>query len=350
MRRPVLHFLLILSVLFGQPAWAGDSPVKDARCTGKFPNPITDICWSCSLPFKLGKSTVASDNQEDNKSSDTSGAFCSCGQGAGGYVQLGFNFGFFEPARLTETVRVPYCFPSLGGVKIDFGVDAAEHGRSSKRTTQKGVFYQQHFYTNPLMFWLEVLLDNQCLEQRVFDLAYTTELDPLWDDDISAFILSPDVILFANLAAQAICIADCLAASFDFPRNELFWCAGCQGGLYPLTGNVPADYGMVQASALLTQRITTKLHRQGMMWAMAGKEGQCGEYPQIMMDKTNYKYQLVHPVPQTSKIDGRCCQPFGRSTILVEPGKEIPYKGEDASWQIFRKRDCCSGDILNTAM
>jgi len=104
---------------------------------------------------------------------------------------------------------------------------------------------------------------------------------------------------------------------------------------------------MVNTSALLTQRLMNKLHRQGMIKAGAGSDGKCGMYTQLMMDKRNYKYQLLHPVPQTEKINGKCCQPFGRSTVLMEMGKEYPYNGEDASWQIFRKRDCCDGNILD---
>ncbi len=81
------------------------------------------------------------------------------------------------------------------------------------------------------------------------------------------------------------------------------------------------------------------------MWSASGKAGMCGYYPQILMDKTQYKYQMTYPVPQTTKIAGQCCQPFGRSTILWEAGKEFPVKGEDFSYLIFRKRDCCQGAI-----
>jgi len=341
--RPVRHLCFLLLVVFLE--FAGETALADARCYGKFPNPISDICWSCALPIKIGKAEIASSGQEDNNS-EPGGIICLC---MGDTPRVGLSMSFWEPARISETVRIPYCFPTLGGVKIDFGIDAPEHGTMNKTgdaAKMQTAFYQQHWYMNPLMFWLEVLLDNVCLERGVFDLAYLTEIDPLWADDATSFILSPDVALFANQYAQAVCVADCLFASFGFSRNELFWCAGCQGGIYPLTGWVPAKFGMVQASALLTQRMTDKLHRQGVMWAGAGEDGQCGMYPQILMDKTNYKYQLLHPVPQTQKISGRCCQPYGRSTILIEPNKEHPYRGEDASWQIFRKRDCCAGNFL----
>jgi conjugal transfer pilus assembly protein TraU len=332
--------LLLFAVALGFSA-----TVQAASCKGKFPNPITDICWSCVLPIKIGSAQLLSMDQEDNDSSPN-GVLCVCTEG--GLPRVGINMSFFEPARIAESVRVPYCFPSLGGMKIDFGIHAPEHGTMNKgeASQMQTAFYQEHWYMNPLMFWLEVLLDNFCLERGSFDLAYLTEVDPLWGDDLASFILSPDVVLFANLAAQSVCIADCIAATAGFPRNELFWCAGCQGGMYPLTGWVPAKYGMVQASALLTQRITDKLHRQGVMWAASGEDGQCGYYPQLLMDKTNYKTQMLYPIPQTQKWQGKCCQPFGRSTMLVESGKEYPYDGEDATWQIFRKRDCCAGNFL----
>jgi conjugal transfer pilus assembly protein TraU len=96
---------------------------------------------------------------------------------------------------------------------------------------------------------------------------------------------------------------------------------------------------------MLTQRLITKMHREGIMWASTGSAGMCGYYPQILIDKTTYKYQMTFPIPQTDKIDGKCCQPFGKSTITWGAGKEIPAIGEDFSYLIFRKRDCCQGAI-----
>jgi len=63
---------------------------------------------------------------------------------------------------------------------------------------------------------------------------------------------------------------------------------------------------------------------------------------QPIMDKTQYKLQMVYPVPNTQKVDGQCCQPFGRSTMIWGAGKEFPVEGEDFAYQIFRKRNCCA--------
>jgi conjugal transfer pilus assembly protein TraU len=60
------------------------------------------------------------------------------------------------------------------------------------------------------------------------------------------------------------------------------------------------------------------------------------------MDKTEYKYSMTYPIPQTRKIAGKCCQPLGRTTALWGTGREYPIAGEDFSYLYFRKRSCCA--------
>jgi hypothetical protein len=162
-------------------------------------------------------------------------------------------------------------------------------------------FYHVHWYTNPILYWLEVLLDFPCLEKGALDLVYLTEVDPLWADDELTAILNPEAVLFANAPAKAACAADCVAATAGMPIASLFWCAGCQGSIYPMGGHVATHIGGVQASALLTQRMTAKMHRQLVTFTGAGPAGLCGYYPLPIMDKTHYKLQMVYPVPATAK-------------------------------------------------
>ena len=105
------------------------------------------------------------------------------------------------------------------------------------------------------------------------DIAWTSELDPAWLDDELSFLLNPEAALFANLPAQAACAADCAASSVGLPLDPMFWCAGCQGGMYPLTGNVAAHVGGVQASLLAAQRLVYRLHRLGLAWGTYGSGG-----------------------------------------------------------------------------
>lgn len=325
-RRLMGGFLLML----GSSVMAAPS----STCHGKFMNPITDICWSCVFPLTIAGARIWSEDQEDTPNPST--AVCACSTPP----RVGVSVGFWEPVRMVEAVRHPWCFPSLGGLNLDPGVHAPRHGGDA-HSGKGGSFYQAHWYINPVLYWLEVLLEDVCLESGQFDLAYMTELDPLWNDSELTFILNPDVALFANPIAQAVCAADCVAATAGFPIDSLYWCAGCQGSIYPLNGWVATHIGGVQASTLITQRMTAKMHRELLIWAGSGTTGECGYYPQPLMAKSNYKMQMVYPIPNTNKIDRRCCQPYGRTTAVWGAGKEYPFKGEDFAYMVFRKRNCC---------
>lgn len=325
-----VHNVIVAMILF-----IASNAAFPATCKGKFPNPITDICWSCMFPMTLAGASLISMSQEDTP--NPSGIACACANPP----MVGMPVSFWEPVRRVDVVRQPFCMSSLGGVQMNPGFDAPEAGRSKRDGQNKTSFYQVHWYIDPMVFYMQVVLDSRCLENRGFDVAYLTELDPLWNDDELTRIINPDVYLFGNLPARAACAADCVTASAGFPSNTLYWCAGCHGSLYPLNGNIQAHVGGVQASSLEVERIIAKMHREGLMWAASGDDGMCGYYPQLLMDKNNYKTQMIYPVPQTEKILGKCCQPLGRTTILWGAGKEFPYEGEDFSYEIFRKRNCC---------
>jgi len=50
---------------------------------------------------------------------------------------------------------------------------------------------------------LDEAWDLVCLEKAAFDVAYMTELDPLWSDDELSFLLNAEGVLFGNSVAQA---------------------------------------------------------------------------------------------------------------------------------------------------
>ncbi|MCR4297690.1 MAG: TraU family protein [Gallionella sp.] len=329
----VFRALLLASCLLSvQPARAS------LECQGTFPNLITDICWSCAFPIRLGGGALTLPVSLGQEDTPNPGGLpvCTCGLNAGVKVS------FWEPARHVDVVRKPFCMSTLGGIDMNPGFDAPHATQTRKDNSDTSSFYQVHWYVNPVFTLLEAVVDSACLEQQVFDVAYLTELDPLWNDDEMTSILNPDSFLFGNLVSGLACGADCVASTAGFGSNALFWCAGCQGRMYPLNGHVASHVGGVQASSLLVLRIIAKMHREGLMWAASGDSGLCGYYPQLLMDKTNYKYQMLFPVAQ-NKIDGKCCQPLGRTTAIWGSGKEIPAMGEDFTYMVFRKRNCCQG-------
>ncbi|WP_186031674.1 conjugal transfer pilus assembly protein TraU [Burkholderia gladioli] len=327
---------LALAVLMGLVSFS--APADAGQCVGRFANPITDICWECAFPMAIGSVTFLSQGQDDT--TNPGGFLCFCNG------TFGVKFSFWEPIRRVDVTRSPYCFVSLGGISLNPGIRAPEGEVREQKDDTKQSFYQVHWYTDPVMYYTEILLDDPCMETGSFDVAYMTEVDPTWSDDDLTALLEPETYLFGSPIAQAACAGDCVLSSLGFGSNLLFWCAGCNGSIYPFNGHVQAHVSAIQASSLLVERMTAKLHREGLMWGTTGDDAMCGYYLQPVMDKTQYKYTMLYPVAQTDKINGQCCQPYGRSSALWGAGKMIPYTGEDFAYEIFRKRNCCMGANL----
>ena len=302
-----------------------------AGCAGKFVNPITDICWKCIFPMTIAGVPVVSGEDTPNIPSP----LCYCKD----QYRVGIPISFWEPVRLVDVTRTPFCMVNMGGIVI--GPSKGVVGKGSMSHTNKGhlkhSFYQVHIYVYPVLYWLELLTDFICMEKAGVDVLYITELDPLWNDDELSFIINPEAALFANPIAQAACAADCLMATAGFGSDALFWCGGCQGSMYPFTGNVGSHSSGVQASLLLAERMLAKLHRQGMAFGYVGVPGLCNKYPMPIIRKSQYKTQMTYPIPTT--VLG--CHPLGRSDSLWSAGHQFPYKGEDFGYLIWRKRNCC---------
>ena len=324
-------FIFLISFGFNKFTWA--------ECQGKLPNFISDICWTCMFPLSIGKYTIKSNNQLDNPTQTS--FFCNCKFPA----WSGINFGFWEPVRIVEVTRTPFCLVSLGGIQMNPGFKAKEPGARTRSAgsfgTTSNAFYHVHWYTNPLLHWLGVLLDFECIERDGFDLQYLSELDPTWDDDQLASIITPEHALSANLAGVSACAADCISQTANFSSNLFWWCAGCVGNLFPMSGNVAAHISGRQSSALLAARIAMKLHRIKGEHYTHGYQSACGSgFYSAKIIKDVYKMSMIYPKAQ-GKINRRCCEAFGESPEIWARNSEWPVTGEDFSYLLFRKRDCC---------
>lgn len=327
----------LLFVVIGLFVQSGSSQADS--CPKAIINPVTDVCWGCTMPLSIGSATIGNiggRSDIDNPSNPV----CTCG------VNVGLAVGFWEPALLMETVRTPYCFPSLGGVSLGAAIPAPRHGRFHDTVSGRveSSFYQEHYYVYPLFYILGVLYGDPCLDNRPWDLGYITEVDPTWNDPALGTIFNPEAMLFANPITIAACAEDCLASSTNVGLPTLFWCAGCQGVIYPNQGWVAHHNGLVDTSLLLSQRLLFKLHKQGTAWRYNGADALCGPVIDFMMDKRGYRSQMVYPVPASD------CSALGASTISWRAGKEFPISGEDAIYLMFRKRNCCELSAIKAAV
>lgn len=329
------HSIACLMVLLGVACDA-----SAVTCSGRFPNPVTDICWWCMFPIYLGSGRVTVPGQLDNGDPPPP-VTCQCPAPPPLFVRYGLGMSFWEPARIAEVVRTPFCSPTMNGKVMGKMAGVPEGTNGTGRSDSGGngsAFYHLHWFTYPVVSWLSMITSGTCGKSETFDMAYITEVDPLWHDDELSFILNPEAILFANPIAQAACIADSVTASLmGFGLDPLFWCSGSQGSVYPLDGNVAGHVGGIDSSLAIVHRHLFKMHRTFQAMDTSTYGAICADVPQPIMRKNQYKQQMLFPLPQTLTGLG-----FGVPSAYWGWGREFPYAGEDFSYLIWRKRICCA--------
>jgi conjugal transfer pilus assembly protein TraU len=326
--RNVVKGLLVLLVLFH----AVDA---QAVCRSGSPlNPVTDLCWQCIFPVSIAGIEIIPGPSENNVPDLSGMPVCTCPAPPPLFIRIGIPVSFWEPARYVETVKDPYCFPSLGlGLSSEGGFLGGGSQELSNASVDTSTFAQAHYFIYPVWSMMALLTDLVCVEHSGFDVAYLTEVDPLWQNDILAFILEPESILFANPVAQTACIADSVSTNAGLSMSPLFWCIGSGGSAYPLTGHVNDDNELM-ANSTIAARMVYKLAREGLVCDPALYL--CACVPTPIWVKHNYRMHIAKPVRDFM------CHPFGRTGLIWGALKNPPLVGDNFVWQLFRRRSCCA--------
>ena len=100
-----------MCIMFGLLLSVSVAQAVGKACKGKVLNPVTDICWQCLFPVKIGGASFGRSGEP--APGNVSSPVCACPDSRGALV-VGVSVAFWEHARLIETVKDPYCFPALG--------------------------------------------------------------------------------------------------------------------------------------------------------------------------------------------------------------------------------------------
>ncbi|MFK5949629.1 MAG: TraU family protein [Methylococcales bacterium] len=362
-------FLIALVVILSFNATA-DGMCPNANIITKI---ITDVCWDCMLPINIGGYNLGADVPDG--ASNAKG-ICNCPDELG-IPEFGFPLPMWMPIRISEVVRMPWCSPSLGGIKLQDDITAGLGGPNDSHVQQNDVgFYQYHWYASPLAEMLEMFFIPECSVDGLtdFDLMYLSEIDPTHKNDMLSLVLTVEAVAFATPLAKLWCAADCGLVTAGALTENSWGCAGCDGSLYPLTGNVDENEDPVSATSLITQRVLAGLHRKGLAVKTIGDVAMCSRQYWPTTPRTQYKASLLFPKAEadnsptqaffeldengdvkkdnsgkpvvSSTIEHSnlsCCHYLGESVhkwATPRGGMSIPGK-EDYLYLIFRYKDCC---------
>ena len=332
----MLACLLSLTVLPQSEASGG------VACSGHFVNPITDVCWDCLFPLTIGDIPIFKGDHADGP--NPSSPICVCQAPPPLFVKIGLSIGFWEPVRLADVTDHAWCFPNLGGITLPVGFGYASKASQNVDSHDLLTGYHVHWYIYPVMYWLELLTDFLCLEQASFDIGYVSELDPTWNDDYTGALISPEVLLFNNPIAQAACALDCVQATTTGMGNPaLYWCAGCQGSMFPMTGNIAGEHGQPSGSTLAAERFAFKMHRELLAEGTSRPGGGLLQVSHADHGTSGSTASRSSTRPRACPTEHLACPAIGVSSIAWEVGKVIPVVGQDLGFLIWRKRNCCAG-------
>lgn len=333
----VRKFILALIASAGLFAASAQTAQADPGCHDArlFQRLITDFCWSCVLPIQVAGIPMTSGYKPDEAVNQP---FCYCKDNLG-VPKPGVGTSMWEPARLIEFQRVPGCSSVLGGTVLPFSRRTFQgtHGDGESDGADK-TFVHYHYYAFPILMMMELFVANCGNDHYVdLDIMFLSEIDPTWTNDELAFFTNPEAAAVANPAAVVACMADAVSSTAQKPIKQMFWCAGAWGSIYPLSGNLQGRYGIIQETSLAKVKTLAALHRRGMALKTMGTEAMCGGVIHPTLPKTQYKFSLFHPVPETKKA-----HVMGESLMSWGWNKTVPGIGVDPVYTIWRWNDCCN--------
>jgi len=316
-------FILVLFIFQG---------FAEADCKSSVFNPISEICWQCVFPVRIGGMAKIGSSPDLNDFDNIKSPVCVCNR------IFGLNVSFWEPARLVETVKDPYCFNVIGA-EVSAGSEGLLSGGYNQDKTNPMVFQQSHWYMFPIWGILDIFIDMPCFEMGGIDVGYITEIDPTWNNDVLAFIINPEAILFANPYTKLACISDSISSTAGLSLSPMFWCMGSWGSAYPLSGHLSSDT-FISGNAGIAARMIYKMSREMALWDTALNE--CGPVMMPIWIKNHYRIHTMKPVRDYT------CHPIGRAGLLWSsmknpPGGASGNAADNFDWMIFRKKLCCAG-------
>lgn len=291
--------LLALSLLGANVAQAQSSGVSGMTCQGDLFNPMSDPDWNYIYPITV--MGVRTGNQAGVPYHYVP-PVCVC-PGPFGIPSYGIGITYWEPIYISEIERTPGCMPTLGGMNMlggSYQKLASESTSATESGAQAANRLQVHWYKYPVFSLLDSFKDSACKTAGGFNLMWMTELDYFWQDDAWGNVLNPEAALFSNPIAQVACAADCAATSLAFPLDPLFWCAGCWGSVYPLTGNGNVGNTEFQRNNLVQAKFLARQHRLGLMMQTIGPTAICFTHPNPVWIKSQYRVNQVGPTPLRS--------------------------------------------------
>lgn len=341
---------------------SNNNPISGTICPsdGIFNEMIGGVCWSAMFPIRLAGITMFGGSSGTPSNADTQ-IGCACGGSIKNLTlpTVGVTLGFWQPSMLVEDVAHPFCFPSLDGAfltdssSMDFtsgafaGAWSGTIGDSTTGETKHEAFKNVHILTFPLVTMMQLLNVPSCnVGFKGMDVYLMSEVLPTWNNDLLSMLASPEALLFANPLDALAEIGECASETVgSAPIENMYWTAGCWGGLYPMMGHESAGDDPIRNSSLDSARLLAMGFRLGWLQSTVGSSNVCGANTTFVIPKQQYRFQLIYPHNENNNPFGQCTNWIGQSPLQWGEWDQQPGTGENYVYLVWQWTDCCLGLI-----
>jgi conjugal transfer pilus assembly protein TraU len=277
---------------------------------------------------------------------------CQCQYGY--YIRTGTLVTVWEPVRIIETVKDPYCMLSqegwssstagaTSGAAGALGIKGGTHSDFGAQEDHS-IFQQAHIFLPDYIMQSIIQVDSRCWHASVGNpMEYISEDDAAWNDDTIAAATYPLTAMAAEFDMQLMCETDAVASQLGAPISALFWCMGAWGSTFPMSGHNNNDE-YVTGNAALAARAIYIGARTGRIFDAASYY--CYSGPMPLWIKDHFKLQPLRPALRQRLI------PIGLSSMVWDDGLNADTAcGDNFAWVLWRRRWCCDsqgGSNFNT--
>lgn len=234
--RKLLRWLALALVLTlpASPAWAGKP-----GCVGKMWNPLGDLDFRLMGGIRIAGFALMPDPKLGEPPNHKTDPICYCENG----LETGYGLGitFWLPSYIGDVARQPGCLGFLNGINILPGFAALASGQAYNENKPR-----QDSVTNMQVHWayadITAIAGKSLFEKcnavsGSLEIAYLTEVDFVFQNDVYSAILSPQVALLA-----AVPLLSQMACGYEQMANTLgdwqdMGICGWGGTRLPLTAN-----------------------------------------------------------------------------------------------------------------
>ena len=242
---------------------------------------------------------------------------------------------YWSPVYVYEAEDDPGCYPTISGATILPGFEG-QRGAGATEDHTVSLKRQGHFYSYPLFAFMKMFESGVCQDQnQIVNLAYTTEVDPLWHSDLWTSVLNPEAVLFNNIIADLACIPDAIATNLGITLDPIFWCSGGKN-VYPHAGGNERSDSNENLNMITMTKFLMRHHRVAALWQSIGPSAVCFTHPNPVMPKSQYRPDPIWPFP---KGFGRNLV-MGTHPLLWGTVANVPTQ-EGSVFLIWKAVQCC---------